>query len=409
MPRRRDPYTVSVDELRAEEQARKQALFDQMFGDYPSDTDLTRREELLMSEREAPEAPYTRPKRSRRREIIGSILGTLPGTQRLGERLLYEPELRAREEYELGVAGRGRREARLERNVATARAQRAREIIEPWQLRNQEALLGKTEAEIGRARGQEEAAYALAEQRRRPRSLITRPVEAGGKIKLPMTDKSILDLGEAPKRVSRFSPFGTFSPGQGIFSRETGEIKTQADPRAAARARAAAGRAANPTQARQVESSKSARLIAQKKLYDQRRGQIERDWEGIDTESPTLPDGKPNPNLGLKQNALDELNTWDTQQKNLIQRSYENELERIGEAAGETYEYPTTVEGIGPSGINPAEVPATEAGGELDPEAMRLELQEGEVMVYSPETGKYYAIPEEQLDEALDEGYEPVD
>lgn len=406
MPRRRDPNTVSVDELQQEETGRKVAAYDRMYGARGDDSELRVAEDALVQARDRPQAQLQRPKVSTGKKILGSFLESTAGGHRIGERMLGQKQ--AREDFDLANVARQREERGLEANVNTLARRRTRDIVEPWTLRNQEALLGKTDAEIGLAHERvfteraRQGYYAGQEEKaRRPNVRSARPGS------MLFSEQGVKERGDPTafqRSTPRTSPFGTYSPGQGIYNRETGKVQTPTDPRAAAAARPAGHAGAVDTKTLQVEGNKSKRLIDHQKLEKVKRDQIMKKWEGVDTQSPTRPDGTPNHYVGALQKDLANHDQWNNQQKNLIQRSYENELGRLGQDV-EHFEYPGGGEAPDANAMQPAE-------GEdqaPDTDAMKLELDEGETLLHDPETNRYFAAPAERIQELLDEGYEQVD
>jgi hypothetical protein len=406
MPRQRDPNTISVQDLQQEEAGRKINAYDRMYGDQGDDSQLRLAENSLVEARSRPQAQLVRPKVSTGKKILGSFLESTAGGHRIGERMLGEKS--AREDFDFANVARAREERNLEANVNTLRSQRTRDVVEPWQLRNQEALLGKTDAEIGLAseRGRTEQSRqgmlgAQEERMRRPTVKAARPGS------LLFSEKGQVQAGSAEAygkagSATRTSPFGTYSPGQGIYNRDTGTIQTPTDPRAAAAARPASGAGAPSTKVLQVEGNKSKRLIDHQKMEKTKRDQIIKKWQGIDTTSPTRADGTANPYAGALQKEIADHDTWNNQQKNLIQRSYENELNRLGQDV-EHFQYGDEG-GADANAMQPAE-------GEdqaPDTDAMKLELQEGEILFHDPETNRYFAAPADRMDELLGEGYEEV-
>jgi hypothetical protein len=268
---------------------------------------------------------YQRPQLSRKRQIFGHMLSSIAGTHRVGQEILTGPERRAREDYNLQMQRRQTRmgeygtvanleaKRRADRNTALWRAtdlnykgtRNAREEnLLPYRMKHLESQIGRNAAAAG-------ASKALEQNRRRP---------SGGR-----------------------APFRPFNPGQGIMDTTTGKVAREPNPAAARLARPTTSRSGvTPQQLAQVERNKTSKLLAHKKERDKRQMQIDADNAGM---APTLPDGSPNP-MYTRDNDLGELEKWDVQQKNLIQRGYEQELQRLHQNV-DPYRYDENAEGDG--------------------------------------------------------------
>jgi len=406
-------YTVSVPELQDEERQRKVDYYDKMVGSEGDDTRLTLAENSAVSDRSQPEAPYRRPKISRGKQIIGSILEATRGGHEAGQRMLDQPGIEAREDFDLATKARTRRDTRDQQNVNTLTNQYNRQSNEAFKVTRQQQLIGKGEEEIGLAsaragteRARQELYTAQARKAEQPTYKSARP----GSLLFGEQSGKVVEKGNpelyGKSSGSRTSVFGTFNPGQGIYNRESGTIQTPADPGAARSARPQPGAAGLSNKGVQIEHNKSQAVLGQKKSYDARRDQTMKKWEGFDTQSQTRPDGTPNPYYGQFEREIQELNRWDAQKKNMIERSYQNELGRAGMGGGDAYQYGTTSENMDPSGLADANAMKPAEGDEVDVEALRQELGPGEVLLFDPESGRHFAAPEDRLDEFLNEGYE---
>jgi len=351
-------------------------------------------EEAVISARGRPQQQFVRPKIPLGKKILGSFLESTRGGRRIGERMLGEEQ--AWENFALAKQAREQEQKGLEANVLTLREQHRREAIEPGTLALQQANIGKAEQQgkLAIAQAATELAKrghyeAMGEKSRRPTVQFGRP----GAVTYKAGELISEGDPDVYGRAAGF-PFGPISPGAGVVNRKTGQITIPAKPKAAAGATA---------KALQVEHNKSAALISQKERDTQKRKQIAAKWKDYDTTSKIRKDGSPNPFLGAMQRELDEQDRVDAQAKNLIQRSYENELNRIGEPV-QHFEYP-------PEGGIPdanAMQPAQGEEPEEDIEALRQGLGENEIMMKDPTTNRYFAVAAERLEELLAEGFEEV-
>jgi hypothetical protein len=405
-------YTVSVPELQDEERQRKVDYYDRMIANQGDDTRLTQAEDVAVSDRSQPEPAFVRPKVSRGKRILGSFLESTSGGHRIGQRMLKEEP--AREDFDLAVQARARRNVRDQQNVNTLTNQYNRQSNEAFKLTRQQQLIGKGEEEIGLAgarmeteRAKQDLYRAQSQKALNPTYKATKP----GSLIFGEQTGTVTQPGDpntyGKSSGSRTSVFGTFNPGQGIYNRESGVVQTPANPAAvrATKAPGGAGGAALSGKGLQVETNKSRALLGQKKSYDSRRDAIEKRWEGFDTSSPTRPDGTPNPYSGARERDLEELNKWDSQKKNLIQRSYQNELSRIGQTP-DNFEYGATTENMDVTGQADEAAMTPASGEDVDVESLRQELGPGEILLFDPESGRHFAAPEAREDEFLAEGYE---
>ncbi len=393
---------------------RKARAYDMLFGGGDDDARLTQAENQVVSDRSQPEAPYQRPKRSRAQSIFGGILEATRGGHYAGQRMLYEPQINAREDFDLANRARTRRDVREQQNVNTLTNQYNRQSNEAFKLQRQQLMLGKAESDIGKTnaqieteRARQDYLHGIAEKARRGTSKAAAPgsmiFQDTGQVTEP-GDPNAYSKGKGT------SVFGPYSPGQGLYNKQTGEPKVLPSPGAAAAAKGGGRGAASvlSSKAIQVEQRKTKALQDNKNKIDKDRSAIDKKWEGFDTTSQTFPDGSPNPYFGQKQRELDELYKRDTQNKNGIQRGYEAEM-RLAGGGVQHYEYPPTTENMDPTGQADEAAMRPATGEEVDTERLKQELGPGEILVHDPDSGRYFAAHESQRDELETEGYEPID
>ncbi len=139
---------------------RKARAYDMLFGGGDDDARLTQAENQAVSDRSQPEAPYRRPQRSRAQSIFGGILEATRGGHYAGQRMLYEPQRNAREDFDLANQQRIRRDTRDQLNVNTLTNQYRRQSDEGFKIQRQQLLLGKAESDIGKTNAQIETERA---------------------------------------------------------------------------------------------------------------------------------------------------------------------------------------------------------------------------------------------------------
>ena len=290
------------------------------------DTEPGQAEQAYTNELSQAEPVYNRPAKAKgAKKVFGNILASFRGTQDIGDRMLYGDVPEAKEDYSLAVGTRGRRlthmgsAATLEANRRTARNTamwRSTDLnIKFAKNKREEDILPRRmavlESQIGRNTSMAGASDALRDQRRRP------------------------NAGRAP--------FRALNPGQGTYSQETGQLGTRPDPSAARSARLSGSGGPTGNQLVLIERDKAKKLLDHKKERDKRQYQIDADNAGM---SPKLPDGSPNP-MYTRDNDLSELEKWDQQQKQMIQRSYQDQLSRMGQHV-EQFNYGEPSEGEEP-------------------------------------------------------------
>lgn len=352
-------------------------------------------EQAYSNELGQPEPTYQRPvKATGAKKVAGKIMEFFPGLRHYSDPMLYGNVPEAREDYGLAVGTRERHLGNLKggaeleakrRNAANTAMYRSADLnVRFARNKREEDLLPSRmrvlESQIGRNRSMAGASSALEAQRRNP----------------------------SAKR----APFRPFSPGQGIFSGETGKVSQQPNP-AAMRAARPAGSSGGPTasQLSLVEKDKARDLLTHKGARDKRQLAIDTDNAGM---SPTFPDGSPNP-MYTRDYDLAELDKWDRGQKQMIQKSYEERLRRFGQSV-EPYQYPEDGEEEDQGGdsagfTEPDEADAMGADAmDQGDEAAAAGAEEDDtdfVMVEAPD-GRRGTIPRGNLPKALQRGYKQV-